>query len=48
MPAFRPWTDPLSHMQVDLLHRVRAGDEAAEEPLLMTISGIAAGMRNTG
>jgi phosphoenolpyruvate carboxylase len=43
-----PWTDPLSHMQVDLLHRVRAGDEAAEEPLLMTISGIAAGMRNTG
>jgi phosphoenolpyruvate carboxylase len=35
-------------MQVDLLRRTRAGDEAADEPLLMTISGIASGMRNTG
>ena len=43
-----PWTDPLSHMQVELLARARDGDEAAQQPLLMTISGIAAGMRNTG
>ncbi|MBV9943274.1 MAG: phosphoenolpyruvate carboxylase [Solirubrobacterales bacterium] len=43
-----PWTDPLSHMQIDLLRRVRAGDRDAERPLLLTINGIAAGMRNTG
>lgn len=43
-----PWTDPLSHMQIDLLRRARVGDATAEVPLLMTISGIAAGMRNTG
>ncbi len=43
-----PWTDPLSHMQIDLLRRARAGDQAAQRPLLLTINGIAAGMRNTG
>ncbi|MCW3006878.1 MAG: Phosphoenolpyruvate carboxylase [Solirubrobacterales bacterium] len=43
-----PWIDPLSHMQVDLLRRARAGDASAEGPLLLTINGIAAGMRNTG
>jgi phosphoenolpyruvate carboxylase len=43
-----PWTDPLSYMQIDLLRRARAGDSAAERPLLLTINGIAAGMRNTG
>jgi phosphoenolpyruvate carboxylase len=43
-----PWTDPLSHMQVDLLRRVRAGDSDAREALLASIAGIAAGMRNTG
>ncbi len=43
-----PWTDPLSYMQVELLRRHRAGDAAAERPLLLTINGIAAGMRNTG
>ncbi|HJS96544.1 MAG TPA: phosphoenolpyruvate carboxylase [Solirubrobacteraceae bacterium] len=43
-----PWTDPLSHMQIDLLRRARAGDHDAERPLLLTINGIAAGMRNTG
>jgi phosphoenolpyruvate carboxylase len=25
-----PWIDPLSHMQIDLLRRTRAGDELAE------------------
>jgi phosphoenolpyruvate carboxylase len=43
-----PWIDPLSHIQVELLHRVRAGDEGAREALLATIAGIAAGMQNTG
>ncbi|MBA2794401.1 MAG: phosphoenolpyruvate carboxylase, partial [Thermoleophilaceae bacterium] len=43
-----PWIDPLSHIQVELLHRVRAGDEGAREHLLATVTGIAAGMQNTG
>ena len=43
-----PWVDPLSHLQVELLARARAGRADAREPLLATISGIAAGLRNTG
>jgi phosphoenolpyruvate carboxylase len=43
-----PWIDPLSHMQVDLLRRARSGAEDAVGPLLQTVTGIAAGMRNTG
>jgi phosphoenolpyruvate carboxylase len=43
-----PWIDPLSHLQVELLERLRQGREDAREPLLATITGIAAGMRNTG
>ena len=43
-----PWVDPLSHLQVELLARLRAGREDARTPLLATITGIAAGMRNTG
>jgi phosphoenolpyruvate carboxylase len=43
-----PWVDPLSHLQVELLERLRAGREDARTPLLATITGIAAGMRNTG
>jgi phosphoenolpyruvate carboxylase len=43
-----PWIDPLSHIQVALLRRSREGDENAQGPLLSTIGGIAAGMRNTG
>jgi phosphoenolpyruvate carboxylase len=43
-----PWVDPLSHLQVELLERLRAGREEARAPLLATITGIAAGMRNTG
>ena len=43
-----PWIDPLSHMQVELLRRVRSGDETARAALLATIPAIAAGMRNTG
>jgi phosphoenolpyruvate carboxylase len=43
-----PWIDPLSHLQVELLRRVREGREDARAPLLATITGIAFGMRNTG
>ncbi len=43
-----PWIDPLSHLQVELLRRLRAGRDEARSPLLATITGIAAGMRNTG
>jgi phosphoenolpyruvate carboxylase len=43
-----PWIDPLSHIQVDLLRRARSGSDDAEGPLLQTVTGIAAGMRNTG
>jgi phosphoenolpyruvate carboxylase len=43
-----PWVDPLNHLQVELLSRVRDGAEHDREALLATISGIAAGLRNTG
>jgi phosphoenolpyruvate carboxylase len=41
------WVDPLSHLQVALLARARAGD-AVGDALMATITGIAAGLRNTG
>jgi phosphoenolpyruvate carboxylase len=43
-----PYVDPLSVLQVELLKRKRAGDPDCDRPLLLTLSGIAAGMRNTG
>jgi phosphoenolpyruvate carboxylase len=43
-----PYVDPMNAIQVSLLHRYRAGDEAAVPPLLRSIAGIAAGLRNTG
>jgi phosphoenolpyruvate carboxylase len=46
-----PYLDPLNHIQVVLLRKLRQ-DEAADspwlEPLLRSINAIAAGMRNTG
>lgn len=46
------YTDPLNLLQVELLHRLRAQgespDPALEQALMITITGIAAGMRNTG
>ena len=45
-----PYLDPLNHVQVELLRRYRAGDgaEATVQGLLLSINGIAAGLRNSG
>jgi phosphoenolpyruvate carboxylase len=43
-----PYVDPMNAIQVELLRRVRAGDDAAVPPLLRSIAGIAAALRNTG
>lgn len=46
------YTDPLNLLQVELLDRIRKQGENAdpvlEQALMITITGIAAGMRNTG
>ena len=45
-----PYVDPLSLIQIELLRRKRAGEESEELDYVLaaTISGIAAGLRNTG
>jgi phosphoenolpyruvate carboxylase len=45
-----PYVDPMSLVQVDLLHRKRAGEntDALDYALGGTINGIAAGLHNTG
>lgn len=43
-----PYVDPMNAIQVELLRRYRAGDEEAAPPLLRSIAGIAAALRNTG
>jgi phosphoenolpyruvate carboxylase len=43
-----PYVDPMNAIQVELLRRHRAGDEAALRPLLRSVTGIAAALRNTG
>ncbi|MBI2943909.1 MAG: phosphoenolpyruvate carboxylase [Candidatus Wallbacteria bacterium] len=44
-----PYVDPLNLLQAEFLRRVRqAPDARLEEALLLTINGVAAGMRNTG
>lgn len=48
LPARNPWVDLLGDLQVELLGRVRAGDRSAREAALVTVTGIAAGVRNTG
>jgi phosphoenolpyruvate carboxylase len=45
-----PYVDPINLVQVELLRRLRAaeGDERLRHALMMTVNGVAAGMRNTG
>ncbi len=43
-----PYVDPMNALQVELLRRHREGDETARLPLLRSITGIAAALRNTG
>lgn len=45
-----PYIDPLNHLQIELIRRLRMGDDEAEvrEGIHLTINGIAAGLRNTG
>src|SRR5436309_13168660 len=50
-----PYVDPLNYLQVEMLRRLRAlpdqeGPEAERlrEVIVVTINGIAAGLRNTG
>ena len=49
-----PYVDPMSYLQVELLARNRSSDLSAADrekllyAILLTINGIAAGMRNTG
>ncbi|WP_332692263.1 phosphoenolpyruvate carboxylase [Halalkalibacter lacteus] len=46
-----PYVDPLNFLQVDLIQKMRESDEQSEELLtevLLTISGVAAGLVNTG
>jgi phosphoenolpyruvate carboxylase len=48
-----PYVDPLSYIQIELLRRLRSGaDPVTEDELatavLMSINGIAAGLKNTG
>jgi phosphoenolpyruvate carboxylase len=50
-----PYVDPLNYLQVEMLHRLRRladpeGTEAERyrEVIVLTVNGIAAGLRNTG
>jgi phosphoenolpyruvate carboxylase len=45
-----PYVDPLSFVQVDALRRLRAApeDEATLRTVLLTVNGIAGGLKNTG
>jgi phosphoenolpyruvate carboxylase len=46
-----PYIDPLNHLQVDLLRRLRAGrgdEHELRRTIHLTINGVAAGLRNSG
>lgn len=43
------YTDPINYLQVELLQRERSNDTSAfDDAIMVTIAGVAAGMRNTG
>ena len=52
LEARNPYIDPINLLQIELLRRLRqAGDEPSPEvweAFVLTVNGIAAGMRNTG
>ncbi len=44
-----PYIDPLHYLQAELLHRDRhQPNQTVEQALMVTMTGIATGMRNTG
>ncbi|MDO6386106.1 phosphoenolpyruvate carboxylase [Uliginosibacterium sp. 31-12] len=45
-----PYLNPLNHVQVELLHRYREGDkdDRVRRGILLSINGVAAGLRNSG
>ena len=45
-----PYITPLNHLQVDLIRRWRAGqsEDKVQRGILISINGVAAGLRNTG
>jgi phosphoenolpyruvate carboxylase len=45
-----PYIDPLNHLQIEALKRYRAGDinDNLKRTILLTMNGIAAGLRNSG
>lgn len=45
-----PYIDPLNHLQVELLHRYRSGEDSPEvrRAIHLTINGVSAGLRNSG
>ena len=45
-----PYLEPLNHLQVELLRRYRAGDddELVKRGILLTMSGLASALRNSG
>jgi phosphoenolpyruvate carboxylase len=45
-----PYIAPLNHLQVELIRRWRSGDqdERIRNGILISINGVAAGLRNTG
>ena len=55
MQLRNPYVDPLNYLQVEMLRRLRALDdpegpaaERASKVIVLTINGIAAGLRSTG
>jgi len=52
MQVRNPYTDPLHYLQAELLYRERLSSDVisteVEKALMVTMAGIAAGMRNTG